>query len=50
MVRIITGTVYYAGLGKIPPDSVPSIIESRDRSLAGKTMPPEGLTLMEVVY
>ena len=50
MVRIIAGTLLYAGLGKIPPDAIPDIIYSRDRTKAGKTMPPEGLTLLEVGY
>ena len=50
MVRIITGTVVYVGLGKISPESVAGIIASRDRKLAGKTMPPEGLVLERVEY
>ena len=50
MVRIIAGTVVYAGLGKIAPEDVPGIILSCDRTKAGKTMPPEGLTLVEVGY
>ena len=50
MVRIIAGTLVNAGTGKISPDAVPSIIASRDRNLAGRTMPPQGLTLMEVLY
>ena len=50
MVRIIAGTVVYTGLGKISADDVPGIILSRDRTRAGKTMPPEGLTLVDVEY
>jgi len=50
MVRIIAGTVLYAGLGKIAPEDVPGIILSCDRTKAGKTMPPEGLTLARVGY
>ena len=50
MVRIIAGTVLYAGLGKIKPDDVPGIIKGRDRTKAGKTMPPEGLVLVGVEY
>ncbi|MCL2708420.1 MAG: tRNA pseudouridine(38-40) synthase TruA [Defluviitaleaceae bacterium] len=50
MVRIIAGTLVYAGLGKISAGEMPGIIESGDRTRAGKTMPPQGLTLMEVVY
>jgi len=50
MVRIIAGTVMYVGLGKIAPKDVTGIILSCDRTKAGKTMPPEGLTLVEVGY
>lgn len=48
MVRIIAGTLLYAGQGKIGPDDIPDIIGSRDRSRAGKTLPAKGLTLEEV--
>jgi tRNA pseudouridine38-40 synthase len=50
MVRIIAGTLVYVGLGKLSPDSIKGIIAAKDRTLAGKTMPPEGLTLLDVVY
>jgi tRNA pseudouridine38-40 synthase len=50
MVRIIAGTVVEVGMGKFSADYIPLIIEEKDRTLAGKTMPPQGLVLMEVVY
>jgi len=50
MVRIIAGTLFYVGIGKIEVDEIADIIESRDRKRAGKTLPPEGLTLEEVYY
>ena len=50
MVRIIAGTLLYVGLGRIIPNDIPKIISSKDRKMAGKTMPPEGLTLVEVFY
>ena len=50
MVRIIAGTLVYVGIGKIKPDEIAEIIESRDRTRAGKTLGPNGLTLMEVHY
>lgn len=50
MVRIIAGTLYYVGIGKISPEEIPEIIDSCDRTRAGKTLPPEGLTLEEVYY
>lgn len=50
MVRIIAGTLVDVGLGKIHPDTIPEIIESKDRTKAGKTLPPHGLFLMQVKY
>ena len=50
MVRIIAGTLLYVGLGKIKGEDIPAIIQSLDRRKAGKTMPPQGLVLVEVVY
>ena len=50
MVRILTGTLVYVGLGKIPADALPNILKSGDRTLAGKTFPPHGLYLKEVNY
>jgi tRNA pseudouridine38-40 synthase len=50
MARIVAGTLLYAGLGKVKPEEIPDIIASGDRTRAGKTMPPAGLTLMEVRY
>ena len=50
MVRIIAGTLIYVGMGKIKADEIPAIIESLDRTKAGKTAPAEGLYLMEIYY
>ena len=50
MVRIISGTLVEVGLGKIKPEEIPQIINSKDRQRAGKTLPPHGLYLMEVKY
>lgn len=50
MVRAIAGTLYFVGLGKSSVKSVKAAIESKDRFFAGKTMPPQGLTLEEVFY
>ena len=50
MVRIIAGTLAFAGCGKINPDSIPEIIKSCDRKRAGITAPPQGLFLTEVYY
>ena len=50
MVRIIAGTLLEVGLGKILPKEIPNIIESKDRTQAGKTLPANGLCLMRVEY
>lgn len=50
MVRIIAGTLVDVGMGRKSPDELPKIIESRDRTLAGHTAPPQGLYLAEVFY
>lgn len=50
MVRIITGTLVYAGCGRIAPDSMPDIIASRCRRNAGITAPAKGLCLRKVFY
>ena len=50
MVRIISGTLLEVGMGKIAPDEIENIIESKDRQKAGKTLPAHGLYLVEVLY
>lgn len=50
MVRILVGTLVDVGRGKIRAADVPAIRDGRDRRKAGRTAPPEGLTLMEVFY
>lgn len=50
MVRILTGTLVEAGLGRIRPEQAKAILESRDRAEAGRLMPPEGLMLLKVEY
>lgn len=50
MVRIIAGTLLYVGKGKLLPEEIPAILASKDRRLAGKTMPAHGLILYEVRY
>lgn len=50
MVRIISGTLVEVGLGKINPEDIDKIIKAKDRSLAGKTLPPQGLYLLNVEY
>ena len=50
MVRIISGTLIDVGIGKILPEEVPDIINSKERTKAGKTLPPNGLYLIKVEY
>ncbi|MGI6212348.1 MAG: tRNA pseudouridine(38-40) synthase TruA [Anaerovoracaceae bacterium] len=50
MVRILSGTLIEAGLGKREPDSIPDLLLSKDRRQAGFTAPPGGLYLVEVYY
>ena len=50
MCRAIVGTLVYASYGKLKPEEIPAILESRDRRLAGPTMPPQGLYLNRVWY
>ena len=50
MVRIICGTLLEVANSNISPDQIPQIINSRDRTLAGPTLPAHGLYLSEVTY
>lgn len=50
MVRILVGTLLEVGQGKRTPESVKDVLEARERSLAGFTAPPQGLSLMRVDY
>lgn len=50
MVRIIAGTVAEIGLRRLPESAIRAVLETKNRNLAGKTYPPQGLTLEEVEY
>jgi len=50
MVRILVGTMLEIGSGKLPPDAIARAINSKNRSDAGPTAPPQGLSLMRVQY
>ena len=50
MVRIIVGTLVETAFGRFKPSDISDIIESRDRTRAGMTAPPEGLYLNKVQY
>lgn len=50
MVRIMAGTLVDVGEGRLDQAQMPDIIASLDRTRAGQTAPPHGLTLMSVRY
>lgn len=50
MVRIIVGTLIDVALGKIRPEDLKDIIESKNRKNAGMTAPADGLYLNRVNY
>lgn len=50
MVRIIVGTLLRVGSGMLLPDQIPEILAARDRSMAGETAQPHGLTLVGIEY
>lgn len=50
MVRIISGTLLEVGIGKIKPEEIKNIIEEKNRTKAGRTLPAQGLYLVSVNY
>ena len=50
MVRAMVGTCVYAAEGKFAPKDVSAILESRDRTAAGPTVPPGGLYMTKLWY
>ena len=50
MVRAIVGTLILVGKGQCQPEAVKAIIESKNRSKAGQSVPGCGLYLVAVVY
>lgn len=50
MVRAIVGTLMKVGKREIEPEEIRAIIESKDRSNAGESVPACGLYLTEVSY
>ncbi len=50
MVRAIVGTLTEVGRGRISLDELRKIIESGERSLAGSSVPAQGLYLVEIIY
>lgn len=50
MVRAIVGTLINVGLGKYPATYVNTILKSKDRAMAGASVPAKGLYLTSIVY
>lgn len=50
MVRSLIGTLTEVGRHKRTPDSMPDILQARDRRAAGETAPAQGLYLIHVLY
>jgi len=50
MVRAIVGTLVDVGRGKVVPEHIERILESGDRTIAGRTAPAQGLCMMTVRY
>jgi tRNA pseudouridine38-40 synthase len=50
MVRSLVGTLIEVGRGEKDSDTIQTAIVTGDRSLAGKTAPAHGLTLLRVHY
>ena len=50
MVRAIVGTLLEVGLGKMTEEEFVKVIETKDRSQAGASVPAHALYLIEVSY
>ena len=50
MVRTIVGTLLYIEGHNLPAEHMKDVLEAKDRTKAGQTVSPYGLTLMEVKY
>lgn len=48
MVRILAGTLVEIGAGLRPPEEMKTILDGRDRQLAGMAAPARGLVLLQV--
>lgn len=50
MVRIITGTLIQVGKGQLQAEDIRQMLSAKDRTTAGQTAPPQGLTLVGIRY
>lgn len=50
MVRAIVGTLLDIGFGRITPEDFHAVIDKKDRSAAGASVPAKGLFLTDIQY
>ncbi len=50
MVRIICGTLYDIGCGRLEEDIIDVVFSTKKRELSGVTLPAQGLCLLDVCY
>ncbi len=50
MVRAMVGTLVEVGQGKRSPHTIQDIFQTKNRQAAGRTAPPHGLYLVQVLY
>lgn len=50
MVRIMAGTLVDVGRGRFVPEHIAGLLSEPDRQRSGVTAPPQGLSLLQVVY
>jgi len=50
MVRKMVGTLLDVGRGRLKPEDIDRLYETKDRSKAGPTIPPQGLVMVEVQH
>ncbi len=50
MARAIAGTLLYVSEGKLEPEDIPKLLDSRERTAAGPTLPACGLYMTGVWY
>jgi len=50
MVRAVVGTLLEVGYGKRKPEDIKTLIDAKDRNLAGSSAPANGLALVDIEY
>ena len=50
MVRALVGTLLWVGEGKLSPEAIPALLDTKDRRRLGPNVPPHGLYFAEAGY